>query len=160
MSVIQILITGSKTWDDYNTIARAISIAVDDLISQNPNDTEIVVRHGDCPTGADSMADEFANKLSRLMASPRAKTKKGYTVRVEKYPANWYKSCNEKENCQHVRYSSGRKWFACAGFVRNEKMVSMGADICLAFIKNNSPGASGTARLAEKAGIRVVKYTS
>jgi hypothetical protein len=54
---------------------------------------------------------------------------------VERHPAHWR------------RHGRG------AGFIRNQHLVSLGADLCLAFIRDNSPGASHTAALAEHADI-------
>jgi YspA, cpYpsA-related SLOG family len=42
-----------------------------------------------------------------------------------------------------------------AGPCRNVVMVGTGADLCLAYIRNNSRGAHGTARTARTAGIPV-----
>jgi hypothetical protein len=81
--------------------------------------------HGDCPTGADALAQELADEFRH---------------RSERYPANW---------AEH-----GKR----AGFVRNAEMVALGADICLAFIRANSKGATMTADLAEKAGIPTYRY--
>ena len=46
-----------------------------------------------------------------------------------------------------------------AGFIRNKQMVDSGADICLAFIRNGSRGASGTAKMAEEAKIKTLRFT-
>lgn len=104
---------------------------------------EVVVVHGACPTGADAMADWVGENLLGFLEVVGA--------RVERHPADW---------------SRGRK----AGPERNAHMVSLGADVCLAFIgdctsprchisgKHPSHGASGCADLAEKAGIETRRF--
>jgi hypothetical protein len=45
-----------------------------------------------------------------------------------------------------------------AGMVRNQLMVDLGAAVCLAFIRDKSPGASACRDMALAAGIPVVPF--
>lgn len=71
-------------------------------------------------------ADQMADDISH-----------NFSWTVERHPADWQKH--------------GKR----AGYVRNSDMVKLGADLCLAFIKNSSRGATMCADLADKAGIPV-----
>ena len=57
--------------------------------------------------------------------------------RVEAHPADW------------------RRHGRAAGQLRNAKMIALGADSCVAFLRGASPGTTATARMASAAGIPV-----
>lgn len=126
MSTAYILITGSREWDDTDTIGRALMQAWLDL----GRDAVLV-------SGAARGADKIAEGHWQAQ---------GLTVeRFPVTPAEWKRL--------------GRR----AGPARNQRMVDFVADrrsegsrvLCLAFIKNNSSGASGTVEMAEAADIEV-----
>ncbi|MFF9118314.1 SLOG family protein [Streptomyces massasporeus] len=95
-------------------------------------DRSVVIVHGACPRGADDHAVKWCTTATQFVNG----------VTEERHPANWQ--------------INGKR----AGFIRNAHMVNLGADLCLAFIRNGSRGASHTARLAEEAGIPVRRWTA
>lgn len=117
MSASRLLITGSRDWTDEVEIMSAIaSVAI-------PPESWTLVS-GACPTGADAIAEGFAEGLG---------------LTVERHPADW------------------NAYGKSAGFRRNAEMVELGAEVCLAFIRNGSKGATHTANMAEKAGIETIR---
>jgi hypothetical protein len=54
-----------------------------------------------------------------------------------------------------------QEWAASrgAGHARNQHMVNLGASVCLAFIRNHSPGATHCAHRAEQADIPTYRHT-
>lgn len=131
MKPYRILVTGSRAWTDAPAVRRALNEAVAGL---DPLSRPAVIVHGDCRRGADAHADKWGQGMAD---NPL------FVVSVERYPANW---------------RPGGEFDRRAGFRRNAEMVAAGADICLAFIKDGSRGASHTAALAEQAGIPVRRF--
>ncbi|GAA2678866.1 MULTISPECIES: DUF2493 domain-containing protein [Actinosynnema] len=88
---------------------------------------DTILMSGACPRGADRLCEGCWTH---------------WGGRVDRYPAQWV---------QNGRYRHD------AGFRRNEEMVQAAIDLsaerCLAFILNDSPGATHTVRLAREAGI-------
>lgn len=76
-------------------------------------------------------ADAIANKIAI-----------GSSVRVERYRADW------------------AKYGKAAGPIRNQEMVDLGADLCLAFFLGESRGTKDCSDRAERAGIPVKKFFS
>lgn len=79
--------------------------------------------------GAARGADSIADKVARF-----------YNLHVEVYPADWQ--------------AHGK----AAGPIRNQQMIDLGADVCLAFPKGESRGTRHCMKQAKKAGITVRNY--
>lgn len=114
------IVTGSRDWNDLD----AVWAALENRFSQ-VGDGLMYVVHGDCPRGADAMAQAWVDHKDEP------------DIIAVRYPAQW------------------DVFKRRAGHVRNQLMVNGGADEVLAFIRNNSPGASGLVRMARKADIPV-----
>jgi len=125
---MRVLVTGSRDWNRPGLVYLTLERM---LSSAMDVDEVLTVVHGACPTGADAHADAWA----------RLRRGQGLPVEIEDYPANW---------------RGPRK--RGAGYARNAEMVKLGADICLAFILDESTGATHCSELAEKAGIETQYY--
>jgi hypothetical protein len=133
---MRVLVTGSRSWTDTSIIR--------DALAQVWSPRNILV-HGACPTGADALADECWQH---------------WGGRVERHPSETvYQPC--REDCRHGarrRDRRGRSYCPAPPQRRNKRMISAGADLCLAFVQGVSSGAMATARLARRAGIPVRLY--
>lgn len=132
---MRVIVTGSRTWSDTETIRRALC-EIADGYPHDWNDQGIVLVHGGCNTNNGRAthspprgADAIANALWKSW---------GMTVEIHK--AKW---------SQHGR---------AAGPIRNKDMVDRGADLCIAFILDESAGATDCVRRATEAGIPVHVY--
>lgn len=118
-----IMVTGSRDWTDLNVICNALQEAVEDL------GEPVRLIHGDCPTGADAIADKAWRINLPVNHNP-----------IKPFPADW------------------NKFGKFAGPKRNQEMVDTRPDIVLAFPLGISPGTRGTIKKAQEAGLEVRIY--
>ncbi|WP_329472684.1 DUF2493 domain-containing protein [Streptomyces sp. NBC_01723] len=141
MTPYRVLVTGSRDWPAPETVWTALNdVRTETLLAGRP----LIVVHGACPTGADLHAAQWADVASQFTRQ----------VTAEHHPAQGHPTQNFGP-------------WPEAGPRRNAYMVSLGADLCLAFAgpctrprchrprPHPSHGASHCARLAEAAGIPV-----
>lgn len=124
-----VLVTGSRRWQDAAVIRDAIIGA---LSGSDPDENHMLV-HGDCPTGADAIADYVADKLG---------------LSVHTFPADWSrwgKLAGPMRNKRMVEYVA-----SCRD---NERVVVLG------FLMPDSRGTVGTINLARQAKLPINLYT-
>jgi hypothetical protein len=126
---MRIIITGSRHW-----YCRELADKVIGSLIAKHGASNLVIVHGDCPTGVDAAFDAACHEVCyETIASGRHEA----IVEVERHPADW------------KRYLRG------AGPRRNQEMVDAGADLCLAFHPDLavSNGTGDCVRRALEAGI-------
>lgn len=136
----RMLVTGSRDWTNADLISKQLAVAWWDLGGTN----DLVLVSGHCETGADALAEAVWTD---------------HRLTVEPHPADWPTCAPTCKPGHRKTRRDGTTYCPSAGHRRNAEMVALGADLCLAFIRNGSPGATGCADLAEAAGIVVRRYT-
>ena len=134
----RVLVTGSRDWADADAVHTAL-YAQGRLSPQG----RMLVIHGACPTGADALAQRFAEDYAH------------YGVEALRVPADWARVCTD--DCYHPpRYRNYVPYCPSAGTLRNQQMVDLAADVCLAFPLGRSVGTRDCMRRAHTAGIPVL----
>lgn len=120
------IVTGSRDWHDGLWIRIDLGVL---LFHADRMGRRLVVVHGAHWDGVDHHVREWANDPAR------AELRKFGYLHEEPYPANW------------------KAFKKAAGPRRNQHMVSLGADLCLAYPKGGSSGTRGCAAMARAARI-------
>lgn len=128
---MRILITGSRDWSDRERVQDEIDRYLNEKISRNffP---EIVIVHGDCPTGADHWASLYADSEDFIN---------------EKHPADWErygKRAGFLRNAEMVEKNAD----VCLAFIQQ-----CGKTNCVAPKPHGSHGATMTLRMARNSGM-------
>lgn len=122
---VRLLLSGSRDWDDPRPIHYLLHTAYHKAMTEF--DGKLIVIHGGA-RGADQLAEKWV--LTHIRTE--------WNVDSEVYP---------------VTSEDWRVKGKSAGYQRNQKMVDLGADLGVAFIKAGSKGASMCLELMRNAGI-------
>ncbi len=137
----RVLVTGSRTWADRDLLWWAL----DEILAARPG---MVVVHGECypPEQGGVRPSESADWLAHLWCVAAG-------VPDEPHPADWDAPC--RPTCRHgYKVRADRTPYCPAvGNYRNQHMVDLGADLCVAFQVGASRGTADCMHRARRAGI-------
>jgi hypothetical protein len=135
----RVLVTGSRTWDLVPKIQHELRMEMGGA------DWDAVLVCGMAHQGADEIAATYWGDF--------------LGGRVEEHPAYWDGVC-DPAFCRpgHRRAGRGGSYCPSAGIRRNQVMVDRGADICLAFLRDNSRGTLDCIQRARRAGIYTLVF--
>lgn len=134
---MRVLVTGSRDWDDRISLYGTLF-------------TEVVQKNWEMGYDSDGRFVDWLLPRDFVLLHGACPTGAdfhadqwclGWNFVAEQHPAKW------------------EQFGKAAGFIRNTQMVDSGVDLCLAFIKNKSHGATHCANYAEKRGVTTLRYT-
>lgn len=143
----RILVTGSRNWDD----GLFIHATLGDAVPGRARD--VVVVHGMC-----NPRDPVTGRPVPWVRAGRLPVQDQLRLAGADWHAELWAVLHGAVPERHA--ADWNAYGKPAGFRRNAEMVRLGADLCLAFIKDGSKGATHCAGLAEKAGIPVRRFTA
>lgn len=168
----RVLVTASRDWADRVAIEHQLRIAAAEAARDGKRP---VLIHGQCdprhPDTGRAIRWDIAKKMSwevqgRYLGgdwlAEWAVLNMQTPWQIERHPADWKAECRGTCPARNHRIAGrdGATLCPAAGPYRNADMVALGADVCLAFIRNGSRGATHCADLARKAGIAVMRLTA
>jgi hypothetical protein len=131
---MRLLVTGSRDWDKPDVVWGALDIIARETAAIGD---ELTVVHGACFPRRRGPDGRFPLESADYLADLWCRREHPCPVTPERHPANWK---------VHKRG---------AGQIRNREMVNLGADLALAFLRDDSPGTTKCIEFAERAGITV-----
>lgn len=102
------------------------------------------------------LTDALTDALLRLGTGDGTVLVHGAAPGVDRQAAYIWKGWGLEDEPHPAQWEAHGK---AAGPIRNQEMVDLGADLCLAFIHPDSVGTVHCARIAEAAGIPVERFT-
>lgn len=128
----RILVTISRKWSRWSVVRGAL----EQIHAQYP---DAILVHGDCPDG-----DRTVAGMWRSIGGVD-----------EPWPARWGSPCTKACNHKPRVKADGTEYCPVPGPARNALMVESNPDLVIAFIRNQSKGATDTYNLAAGAGLNV-----
>jgi hypothetical protein len=132
----RVIVTGSRRWDDAARIEHVLK-----GIRDQDYFADAVLVHG-AARGVDQMAAAAWISLGGTALPFRAK----------------WAQCGRECPPNHQRARNGGRYCPTAGHRRNARMVDGGADLVLAFSRDQSAGCADCVRRAQGAGIPVLFF--